>query len=134
VLTDRLATPVRFGAVVGARAGALVVLGRMPALVVRRSPRLHGSVAHQRLLSGASASLAVHPTPVPRTGSSRSGQTRFVLAAIAALVGFVWVLQGLGVPIGRGSFMIGDSFWTWAGAALVIAALVYGAWPPLRRR
>jgi hypothetical protein len=66
--------------------------------------------------------------------SPRHDRTRFVLAAIAALVGLVWILQGLGVPIGRGSFMIGDIFWTWAGAALVVAAAAWAAWPRLRRR
>lgn len=59
---------------------------------------------------------------------------RLLLAGIAAAVGVVWVLQGLGVPIGRGSFMIGDTFWTYAGAALVVAAIAYAAWPSLRRR
>lgn len=57
-----------------------------------------------------------------------------MLAGVAALVGVVWVLQGLGVPIGRGSFMIGDIFWTYAGAALVVVAIAYAAWPRLRRR
>jgi hypothetical protein len=57
-----------------------------------------------------------------------------LLAGIAAAVGVVWVLQGLGVPIGRGSFMIGDIFWTYAGAALVVVAVAYAAWPRLRRR
>jgi len=61
-------------------------------------------------------------------------RTRWILATVAGLVGLVWVLQGLGVPIGRGSFMIGDIFWTWAGLALVAAAAVYAAWPRLRRR
>jgi hypothetical protein len=71
---------------------------------------------------------------VSESNSPRRGRTRFVLAAIAALVGLVWVAQGLGVPIGRGSFMIGDSFWTWAGVAVIAAALAYAAWPRLRRR
>jgi ABC-type proline/glycine betaine transport system permease subunit len=65
--------------------------------------------------------------------SSRSDGRRFVLAAIAALVGLVWVLQGLGVPIGRG-LMVGDPFWALAGGALVVAALAYAFWPRLRRR
>jgi hypothetical protein len=59
-------------------------------------------------------------------------RTRYVIAAIAALVGLVWALQGLGAPIG-GSFMIGDPFWILAGVALVAAALAYAAWPKLRR-
>lgn len=76
----------------------------------------------------------MHPTPVGSDRSPRRDRTRFVVAAVAALVGFVWVLQGLGVPIGRGSFMIGDTFWTYAGAALVVVAIAYAAWPRLRRR
>ena len=60
-------------------------------------------------------------------------RTRLVIAVVAALVGLVWFLQGLGAPIGR-SFMIGDPFWTVAGVALVAAAGVYAAWPRLRRR
>ncbi len=52
---------------------------------------------------------------------------------MAALVGFVWVLQGFGAPIG-GGFMVGDMFWAYAGAALIIGAFVYGSWPRLRRR
>jgi hypothetical protein len=75
----------------------------------------------------------MHPTPVANSDSSRGDRTRFVLAAIGALVGIVWVLQGIGVPIGRG-FMVGDIFWAYAGAALVVAALTYVAWPRLRRR
>jgi hypothetical protein len=60
-------------------------------------------------------------------------RTRYVIAGIAALVGLVWALQGLGAPIG-GSFMIGDPFWILAGVALVAAALGYASWPRLRRR
>jgi H+/Cl- antiporter ClcA len=56
-----------------------------------------------------------------------------VIAAVAALVGLIWFAQGLGVPIGRGSFMIGDPFWAWAGVGLVAAAAAYAAWPRLRR-
>lgn len=71
--------------------------------------------------------------PVADPGTPRTDRTRFVLAAIAALVGAVWALQGLGAPIG-GSFMIGDPFWTVAGLALVAAAAFYAAWPRFRRR
>jgi len=65
--------------------------------------------------------------------SRRPDRTRLILAGVAALTGLVWVAQGLGVPIG-GSFMIGDRFWTYAGAALVAVALVVAAWPRLRGR
>jgi hypothetical protein len=61
-------------------------------------------------------------------------RSRYVVAAIAALVGLVWILQGVGMPIGQGSFMIGDLLWAWIGVALVIVALAYAAWPRLRRR
>jgi hypothetical protein len=47
------------------------------------------------------------------------------VAIVVALVGFVWLLQGLGVPIG-GSFMVGDRFWSYAGGGLVIVALLFG--------
>lgn len=50
-----------------------------------------------------------------------------------ALVGLVWVAQGLGAPIG-GGFMVGDMFWAYAGAALILGAVAYGSWPRLRRR
>jgi hypothetical protein len=69
------------------------------------------------------------PTPT----APRMDRTRLVLAAIMVLAGLVWVAQGLGVPIG-GSFMVGDMFWAWAGSALVIAGVVVGAWPRVRRR
>jgi hypothetical protein len=71
---------------------------------------------------------------VGSAGTPRASRARFVIATVAALVGLVWIAQGLGVPIGRGSFMIGDPFWSWAGAALVIVAAGYAAWPMLRRR
>ena len=60
-------------------------------------------------------------------------RTRLVIAAVAALVGIVWALQGIGAPIG-GSFMVGDPFWILAGLALVAASVVYASWPRLRRR
>ena len=60
-------------------------------------------------------------------------RTRIVVAGMVALVGAVWIAQGLGVPIG-GGFMIGDTFWAFAGAALMAAGVAYAAWPRLRRR
>lgn len=62
-----------------------------------------------------------------------SDQTRRIAAGVVALVGLVWLLQGLGAPIG-GSFMIGDPFWAYAGAALIVGAIVLAAWPRLRHR
>jgi len=41
-----------------------------------------------------------------------------ILAAIAVVVGAVWMLQGLGVA--EGSFMTGNMMWFWIG--LVVAA------------
>lgn len=49
-----------------------------------------------------------------------------MVAVVAALVGLVWILQGLGAPIG-GSFMIGDLRWTAAGFVVVALAVVYVA-------
>jgi hypothetical protein len=75
--------------------------------------------------------LAVHPTPVAWTGSSRGDGTRFVLAAIAALVGLIFIGQGLGIV--PGSFMTGDLLWAVVGLVVVVAALGYAAWSRLRR-
>ena len=73
----------------------------------------------------------MHPTPVTTTGSSRPGRSRFVLAAIVALVGLMWVLQGVGAL--PGSFMSGDAVWAVAGLGLIGAAALYGLWPRFRR-
>jgi len=75
----------------------------------------------------------MEPTsPTPPTGPGRQDRTRLIIAALGALVGVVWMLQGLGVPIG-GSFMVGDLTWTWIGGVLVLGALLYAGWPRLRR-
>jgi hypothetical protein len=47
---------------------------------------------------------------------------RYVIAAVLALVGVIFVGQGLGY-IG-GSSMTGSSFWAIVGAILVVAAVV----------
>jgi hypothetical protein len=60
-------------------------------------------------------------------------RTRLILALLAGSVGLVWLLQGLGAPIG-GSFMVGNMFWAYAGGALILAAFVVAAWPRLRHR
>lgn len=47
---------------------------------------------------------------------------RLLLAAVLALIGGVWVGQGLGfIP---GSFMTSDIRWAVAGAVLIVAAAV----------
>ena len=74
----------------------------------------------------------MHPTTVGASTSPRPDRTRFVVAAIAALVGLVWVLQGAGVL--PGSFMTGDMLWFWLGLGLIGVAATYAAWPRLRRR
>ena len=58
----------------------------------------------------------------------RSG---LVAAIVVALVGIVFVLQGLGAPIGR-SFMIGDPRWTAIGLVMLAGAAAF-AWRALRR-
>jgi len=65
--------------------------------------------------------------------TTRPDRTRLIVAVVVALVGLVWVAQGLGAPIG-GGFMVGDLFWTYAGLVLVALAISYAAWPRLRRR
>jgi hypothetical protein len=70
---------------------------------------------------------------VDPTGAPATNRTRVVIALLMAGVGLVWVLQGLGVPIG-GSFMVGDATWTWIGGGLLAAAAAYALWPRLRRR
>ena len=48
--------------------------------------------------------------------------TRLVLAAVIALVGIVWLGQGVGL-IG-GSFMTGSPLWAVIGAVLLVLAIV----------
>lgn len=48
--------------------------------------------------------------------------TRLVLAAVIALVGLVWLGQGVGL-IG-GSFMTGSPLWAVIGAVLLVLAIV----------
>lgn len=75
----------------------------------------------------------MHATTVTGPATPRPARGRLIVAAVVALVGLVWVAQGLGAPIG-GGFMVGNSFWAWAGLALIAAAALYAAWPRLRRR
>jgi hypothetical protein len=105
---------------------------RLATSIVLDRAILAGFVSHQRLLSSAHLPLAAHPTPVTSTGSSRNDRTRFVLAAIAAGVGFLWLLQGIGLL--PGSFMTGSATWAVVGLLLIVAAFGYATWPRLRRR
>ena len=74
----------------------------------------------------------MHATPVAPPSSSGRDRTRSFVAVIVALVGLVWIGQGIGVI--PGSFMSGSPFWAVAGLALVAGAAIYAAWPRLRRR
>jgi hypothetical protein len=47
--------------------------------------------------------------------------TRLVLAAVLALVGIIWLGQGLGLI--AGSFMTGSLFWAAVGAVLLAGAV-----------
>ncbi|HXG25300.1 MAG TPA: hypothetical protein VNL94_00390 [Candidatus Binatia bacterium] len=62
----------------------------------------------------------------------RTDRTRSVLAAIAALVGLVWTLQGAGLL--PGSFMTGDPLWLVIGLALIAGAAASAFWPRRTRR
>ena len=48
--------------------------------------------------------------------------TRLVLAAVLALVGIIWLGQGLGLI--AGSFMTGSLFWAAVGAVLLAGAVL----------
>jgi hypothetical protein len=54
---------------------------------------------------------------------SREG-SGLVAAIVVGLVGLVFILQGLGAPIGH-SFMIGDLRWTAIGLLMVVAAAAF---------
>jgi hypothetical protein len=56
------------------------------------------------------------------------GRTRFVVAAVVALVSLIFIAQGLGVPIGGSvSVMVGDVRWSVIGLVLLALAAVYAA-------
>lgn len=58
------------------------------------------------------------------------GRMRRVAGAILALIGLVWLGQGLGlIP---GSFMTGDPFWAAAGAVTIVVGAAV-AWSRLGR-
>ena len=59
-------------------------------------------------------------------------RTRWIVIAVLVLVGLVWIGQGSGLLQGSSS-MVGDPFWAFAGAALVVAGFLLAAWT-IRRR
>jgi hypothetical protein len=64
--------------------------------------------------------------------TQRPQRSGIVGAVVVALVGLVWIAQGLGAPIG-GSFMVGDLRWSAAGVVLVAVAGLL-AWRRVGRR
>jgi hypothetical protein len=59
-------------------------------------------------------------------------RTRWIVAVGLAVVGFVWIGQGVGLLRGS-SFMVGDPRWAVAGVVLVAGAGLLG-WTTLRKR
>jgi hypothetical protein len=58
---------------------------------------------------------------------------RIALGILVALVGFVWIGQGLGI-LRSSSFMVDDPRWALIGAVLVMAGVALAAWDRLPRR
>ena len=59
-------------------------------------------------------------------------RTRWIIAAIMALTGLVWIGQGLGLLRGS-SPMVGDVRWAIGGLVLVAGAILIG-WTIVRSR
>jgi hypothetical protein len=61
-------------------------------------------------------------------------RTRWIIAAVLAIVGVGWIAQGLGYMPGSG-FMDGDVRWAAIGAVLLAAGVIVGwtAWRARRR-
>jgi hypothetical protein len=59
-------------------------------------------------------------------------RTRWIIATVLALVGTVWIGQGLGIIRGS-SLMVGDVRWAIGGLALVAGAILVG-WTAVRNR
>ena len=61
------------------------------------------------------------------------GRLRRMTGILAALVGLVWIGQGLGMLRGS-SFMVDDPRWAVIGVVLVVAGVALAAWDRLPRR
>lgn len=59
-------------------------------------------------------------------------RTRWIVAIGLAVVGLVWIGQGVGLIRGS-SFMVGDPRWAIAGVVVVAGGLILG-WTALRNR
>jgi hypothetical protein len=61
---------------------------------------------------------------------------RFVLGAVLAMAGAVWLAQGLNLPFAPGSFVTADPLWAVIGGATAIAglAVLAVAWRGRARR
>jgi lipopolysaccharide export system protein LptC len=59
-------------------------------------------------------------------------RSRWIIAAVLALVGIVWIGQGTGVIRGSG-FMTDDIRWAVVGVVLLVAGLIV-AWTAVRSR
>jgi hypothetical protein len=59
-------------------------------------------------------------------------RTRWIIAAVLALIGIVWIGQGTGVIRGSG-FMTDDIRWAVVGVVLLVAGLIV-AWTAVRSR
>jgi hypothetical protein len=60
-------------------------------------------------------------------------RARIVTGILAALVGLVWIGQGLGILRGS-SFMVDDLRWALIGVVFVVAGIALAAWDRLQRR
>jgi Na+/glutamate symporter len=59
-------------------------------------------------------------------------RTRWIVAAVMAVTGLVWIGQGLGVLRGS-SFMVDDPRWAMAGTVSLLGGALL-AWTALRNR
>ena len=51
-----------------------------------------------------------------------------LIGALVALVGLVWIAQGLNLPFAPGSFMTGDRTWIVLGAVAVVVGASLVGW------
>jgi glucose dehydrogenase len=59
-------------------------------------------------------------------------RTRLLVAVVMALIGLVWIAQGLAI-VGGSGFMIGNPFWAVVGVVLIALAAVI-VWSANRSR